>query len=139
MPDDLLVVDLDPRNGGDLDDLVLPETMTVLSGRGDGGMHRYYARPHAPHGIDLHPRPGVDVKINGFMVMPPSLHPDTGKPYTWTGLDNPAHGNRALSPTWCDVQHPHHPGRGRRQLVPAAGPGWPATSPKQPPVVETPP
>jgi hypothetical protein len=88
VPDNLLVFDVDPRNGGSLEELehragaTLPDTLEVISGRQDGGRHLYYLRPftqpyrgNVPHGID--------VKINGYMVMPPSVHPETGKPYEW--------------------------------------------------------
>ena len=86
--EDLIVLDVDPRNGGSLHalehmaDVTLPPTLEVISGRRDGGRHLYYIRPfvrpyrgNIPHGID--------VKTNGYMVMPPSVHPDTGKPYEW--------------------------------------------------------
>jgi hypothetical protein len=88
VPDNLMVLDLDPRNGGSLEALekragvALPGTLEVISGRRDGGRHLYFLTPferpyrgNIPHGIDL--------KINGYMVMPPSVHPDTGKPYEW--------------------------------------------------------
>lgn len=88
VPDNLLVFDVDPRNGGILEELEhragasLPDTLEVISGRQDGGRHLYFLRPfvqpyrgNIPHGID--------VKINGYMVMPPSVHPETGKPYGW--------------------------------------------------------
>lgn len=88
VPDNLFVFDVDPRNGGNLEELerivgvTLPPTLEVISGRRDGGRHLYYLRPfvqpyrgHVPHGID--------VKINGYMVMPPSVHPETGRPYEW--------------------------------------------------------
>ena len=44
VPESLLVIDIDPRNGGDLEQLVnlvgdLPPTLTVWSGRNDGGQH----------------------------------------------------------------------------------------------------
>src|SRR5690606_31069347 len=50
VPESLLVLDLDPRNGGTVDALTeaagpLPPTLTVWSGRGDGGRHWYYLRP----------------------------------------------------------------------------------------------
>ena len=92
VPDSLLVLDVDPRNGGSLEELearagtTLPPTLEVISGRQDGGRHLYYKRPfvqpyrgNIPHGID--------VKTNGYMVMPPSVHPDTGKPYEWVYRD----------------------------------------------------
>lgn len=88
VPDSLMVFDIDPRNGGNLADLEalagvsMPETLEVVSGRRDGGQHLYYLRPftqpfrgNIPHGID--------VKTNGYMVMPPSRHPETGRPYRW--------------------------------------------------------
>lgn len=88
VPDNLLVLDLDPRNGGTLEALEqragvsLPPTLEVESGRGDGGRHLYYLRPfRQPYRGNI--PPGIDVKINGYMVMPPSIHPDTGKPYRW--------------------------------------------------------
>jgi len=88
VPRDLVVLDVDPRNGGadslvDLVDLlgVLPPTLTVVSGRGDGGHHRYFLRPSGV--LKGKPAPGIDLKVNGYMVMPPSLHPDTGTAYCW--------------------------------------------------------
>ncbi len=90
VPETLLVIDTDPRHGGE-DNLQaiaalrggIPDTLTVFSGRGDGGRHRYYRNPAAP--INARNLPdGVDLKTHaGYCVVPPSLHPDTGKPYTW--------------------------------------------------------
>lgn len=88
VPDNLLVLDLDPRNGGTLEALEqragveLPPTLEVVSGRRDGGRHLYYLRPfRQPYRGNV--PAGIDIKTNGYMVMPPSVHPDTGKPYTW--------------------------------------------------------
>ncbi len=88
IPGNLLVLDVDPRNGGDLAELEeragakLPRTLEVVSGRGDGGRHLYYMRPFdRPYRGNI--PEGIDLKVNGLMVMPPSLHPDTGKPYRW--------------------------------------------------------
>jgi len=94
VPDSLLVFDVDPRNGGRLADLErlagvsLPPTLEVESGRRDGGRHLYFKRPfpqpyrgNIPHGIDLKTGSG------GYMVMPPSAHPDTGQPYRWIYRD----------------------------------------------------
>jgi hypothetical protein len=88
VPDNLIVLDIDPRNDGSLEDLEqragesLPPTLEVISGRRDGGRHLYYFRPfeHPFRGNIPH---GIDVKINGYMVMPPSIHPDSGKSYRW--------------------------------------------------------
>ena len=79
----LLVLDVDPRNGGSLDALgPLPETLTCWSGRGDGGVHRYFLRP-AGQLSSTRLLAGVDLKLNGYCVVPPSLHPATGRPYKW--------------------------------------------------------
>ncbi|WP_062213900.1 bifunctional DNA primase/polymerase [Demequina oxidasica] len=86
VPADAVVLDIDPRNGGSLDTLLavlgpLPDTMSVLSGRGDGGQHLYYARPPVTLRGRLPGMPGVDIKKSGYMIAPPSPHPSTGKPY----------------------------------------------------------
>jgi len=89
IPDSLFLLDVDPRNGGlkSLADLEhrnspLPETMTHVSGRGDGGTHRFYRRP--PGNLsDRRLGPGVDIKTSsGYAVVPPSIHPASGRPYT---------------------------------------------------------
>ncbi|WP_395638259.1 bifunctional DNA primase/polymerase [Pseudolysinimonas sp.] len=89
VPATLVVLDFDPQNGGTVADLEaatgepLPETLTVHSGRGTGGQHRYYRRPPGSLSATRLPT-GIDVKTDrGYCVMPPSLHPSTGKPYTW--------------------------------------------------------
>lgn len=92
VPRSLIVLDVDPRNGGNLRDLELragvelPPTLEVVSGRRDGGRHLYYMRPFVQPYRGSVPR-GIDVKINGYMVMPPSVHPDSGKPYRWVKRD----------------------------------------------------
>jgi hypothetical protein len=90
LPERLFVLDIDPRNGGlgSLTDLQaqhgqLPATLTVWSGRGDGGRHLYW---HHPRGSISASRlgPGLDLKTHrGFVVTPPSKHPATGLPYRW--------------------------------------------------------
>ena len=87
VPDTLLVLDVDPRNGGSVAELErvlgpLPDTLTVTSGRGDGGVHLYYLRP-AGELVSTRLPAGVDLKKSGYCIVPPSLHPATGRPYTW--------------------------------------------------------
>ena len=89
LPPHLLVLDIDPRHGGDVEELEkhlgpLPKTLTVWSGRGDGGQHLYYRRPSGDLTSTALPA-GVDLRIGGkhYLIGPPSRHPDTGKPYTW--------------------------------------------------------
>lgn len=89
----LVVVDVDTKNGAPGMDTwqgLLPQiggqidTPTVQTPT--GGYHYYYA---APPGVDLSQGngklgPGVDVKGNGgYVVAPPSVHPDTGTAYQW--------------------------------------------------------
>lgn len=88
VPHALIVFDIDPRSGG-LDGWQrltenhdVPETLTVVSGREDGGTHRYFVRPPGQITSAKVPR-GIDLKRSGYMVMPPSLHPVTGRPYIW--------------------------------------------------------
>jgi hypothetical protein len=60
----------------------LPDTLTAWSGRNDGGSHLYFLRPPGPLTSTRLPE-GIDLKINGYMIMPPSIHPATGLPYRW--------------------------------------------------------
>lgn len=88
VPDSLLVVDIDPRNGGSLEELerlagAVPETLTAWSGRGDGGRHLYFRRP-AGQLVSTRLPKGVDLKVNGYCIMPPSVHPQGARqPYRW--------------------------------------------------------
>jgi hypothetical protein len=90
VPEQLVVIDVDPRHGGleTLHELVaehgwLPDTLTAWSGRQDGGSHRYFLRP--PGRLSsTRLGAGIDVKTHaGYCVVPPSIHPDTGTPYVW--------------------------------------------------------
>ncbi len=80
----LLVVDIDPRNGGQLDKALMAPTATVATG--GGGWHLYYRHPGIPTVTALPDRAGVDVKgEGGYVAAPPSVHPGTGRPYRWAG------------------------------------------------------
>jgi hypothetical protein len=88
-----VVLDVDPRHGGSLDALKqlvgpMPITLAVWSGRGDGGCHLYFQRPLGPLTSTRLPG-GVDLKIGGrgYCIMPPSIHPATGRPYRWERHD----------------------------------------------------
>ena len=87
VPESLLVIDIDPRNGGSLQELErltgrLPETLIVWSGRNDGGQHLYFLRPLGPLTSRRLPE-GIDLKVNGYCIVPPSTHPATRMPYRW--------------------------------------------------------
>ncbi len=93
VPDHCVVIDVDPRNGGTLDELKkwcggkVPDTLTSASGREDGGRHFWFVTPH-----ELNTKgklaTGIDVKKcgKGYIIAPPSPHPATGKPYRWVNL-----------------------------------------------------
>ena len=89
----LVVLDVDPRHGGDetLADLErkhgsLPNTVECLTG--GGGRHIYFAHP----GGQVKSRtiaPGVDVKADGgYIVAPPSVHA-SGRRYEWEVSSRP--------------------------------------------------
>lgn len=83
----LLVLDIDPRNGGDQSLAgweeqhgTLPETVEAFTG--GGGRHLIFAHPGGSLPSRVF-RPGVDVKSDGgYIVVPPSLHP-SGHLYAW--------------------------------------------------------
>ncbi|MBT8225440.1 MAG: bifunctional DNA primase/polymerase [Dactylosporangium sp.] len=95
----LLVVDIDPAHGGTLDRTLMNPTRTVASG--GGGWHLYYQHPGPPVLSRRMPdRIGVDVKADGgYVVAPPSIHPDTRCPYRPVG-DRPVN---EMAPALLDV------------------------------------
>ena len=84
----LLVIDVDPRNGGDdsLDDLrakygLFPDTAEQMTG--GGGRHVIFRHPGVSVPKEL--APGIDLKGDGgYIVVAPSIHPN-GNPYSWDG------------------------------------------------------
>lgn len=74
-PSGLVVLDVDFRNGGNIEGLNL-DTFTVATG---DGVHLYY---RAPKGATFAGklRDGVDIKFNGYVVTAGSLH-ENGKFY----------------------------------------------------------
>jgi len=100
----LVVVDIDPRKGGDVAWSAFEQrhspvaTLTVWSGRGDGGRHLYFQHPGGHLKSNLNDVcEGIDIKgHNGLVVFPPSIHAATGLPYRW---DDPA-APVARMPAW---------------------------------------
>lgn len=101
----LVVIDVDPRHGGDRSLAALEKRhgklpATVESRTGGGGRHLYFAHPGAP----LHNRagfePGLDVRGDGgCIVAPPSIHP-SGRPYAWAKGRGPDDLDLASLPDW---------------------------------------
>ena len=97
-PSRTIVVDVDPAHCGahTLRNLIEAGTVTqttrVLTG--SGGLHLYYRHPgeDIPNsqgrlGIGL--GPGIDVRGDGgYAVLPPSIHPRTGRRYQWATDDH---------------------------------------------------
>jgi putative DNA primase/helicase len=95
---DLVVIDIDPRNGGD-ESWIDVEAMAAnreidLTSRtvvtGSGGTHVYY---HYPRDRRIPSRgnflPGIDCKADGgYVVAPPSLHA-SGQTYRWRDTTTP--------------------------------------------------
>jgi len=88
IPDNHVVIDIDPHNGGSLRALEelagvkMPPTLSIRSGRGGGSVHLHYLRPF-PKTTKVRMPEGIDVLTNAQVVMPPSIHPATGKRYRW--------------------------------------------------------
>lgn len=78
----------------------LPETWEVATG--SGGRHIYYGMPDFPV---LNSRGkvgmGIDVRgVGGYVVVPPSIHPETKKAYEWDGLKEIEDLPIASAPAW---------------------------------------
>jgi hypothetical protein len=81
----------------------LPESpMRALSG--NGSTHRYYQRPprkEIRNRQGLRGIHGLDVRGHaGYIVLPPSRHPETGKPYQWLTDFRHPEGLPRFSPAW---------------------------------------
>ncbi len=90
-PSGLVVMDIDPRHGGDhsLQGLIdehgsLPETLTAITG--GGGTHYYFKYPSFPVNSSTSKiASGIDVKADGgYVIVPPSGH-ESGNDYYWDG------------------------------------------------------
>jgi Bifunctional DNA primase/polymerase, N-terminal len=104
-PSGVVVIDVDPRNGGD-DTLPalekelgsLPVTWTCLTP--SGGQHRYF-RDSVGHYVGTL-GDGIDIKFHGYVVAPPSIHPDGGT-YAWDLGSHPLDVDMAHLPdAWLD-------------------------------------
>jgi predicted P-loop ATPase len=99
----LLVLDVDPRNGGDhsLTQLVgthgeLPATVTAKTS-GDG-LHYYFSLPEGVQVRGSVLTDGLDIKADGgYVLAPPSVHP-SGALYSW--LASPDKQQLAPAPEW---------------------------------------
>lgn len=94
----LFVLDIDPRHGGDQSLAALeakygplPATLEALTG--GGGRHLFFASPQGQLIRNSAGKlgPGLDVRGDGgYVVVPPSVHPETKQTYRWTSKVKPA-------------------------------------------------
>lgn len=92
----LVAIDIDPRNGGDLTiEQIEGEYGALLSeveaSTGGGGRHLVYSAPSDLGGLPGKLGPGVDVKLNGYIIVEPSGHLSGGK-YVWEASSDPLSG-----------------------------------------------
>lgn len=110
VPVGCLVVDVDPRNGGVADyRRMFPNGSCPYTGRtftGGGGLHLYFTLPFTGETRGKYGT-GIDLQGRGkFLVAPPSIHPTTGRAYSWWPFVPPE--KWAPLPQWCyhDVYKP---------------------------------
>jgi hypothetical protein len=104
-PSGLVILDVDPRHGGDdtLAELerdwgVLPPTIEAQTG--GGGWHHLFIHPGGALRGKL--GAGIDVQDFRYIVAPPSLHP-SGRHYTWSVDGDPSETELARLPDeWVD-------------------------------------
>lgn len=114
----LVVLDVDPRHGGDdslrsLEQQYGPLPETVISLTGGSGTHYWFAYP-AHREIRCSAGtlgPGLDVKAHGgYIVVPPSIHPN-GTAYSWDAAHHPDDVALAPVPRWLLDKLTAHPDR----------------------------
>jgi hypothetical protein len=123
----LLVLDIDPRNGGDASLEVLEAELgvlphTVQANTGGGGFHLFF-RATFGHRLRGKVGSGVDVKFaGGYVVAPPSIHA-SGRAYAWAAGRSPSELPLAELPArWG--------GALQRDRIRAPEPRWQAETPR---------
>ena len=86
-PSGFIILDLDGPEGeagAQALGLLAEPTLEVVTGRDDGGRHRWYRHPGGHIG-NAALAPKLDVRADaGYVVLPPSVHP-SGRKYRWLG------------------------------------------------------
>jgi hypothetical protein len=104
--DSVLVLDIDPRHGGDrslaeIERAHKPLPASWRAATGGGGWHIYFAIPPATKYKNKSLAPGIDVRAFGTLVVaPPSAH-QSGRNYTW--IHAPDRLTLAALPPWLDA------------------------------------
>jgi hypothetical protein len=101
----IFVLDVDPRHGGDaaFEKLIedygsLPDTAMQLTG--GGGTQYFFKYPQGEiRNSAGRLGPGLDIRgEGGYVVLPPSIHPDTGAAYEWEASSDPLEGCPVAEP-----------------------------------------
>lgn len=89
----VIVFDIDPRNGGNSTwrrinkGKYLPATLVTRTG--SGGLHIWFRLPYSAP-VNKTAGDGIDLKNHrGYLVMPGSTHPGTGRPYVFQSWHDP--------------------------------------------------
>lgn len=93
----LWALDVDPRHDGDKSLLALqrehgPLPITLRAQTGSGGEHWIF---RVPSGVTIRQlagfKPGLDTRLGGrgYLLVAPSIHPETGKRYRWLACIEP--------------------------------------------------
>lgn len=113
IPENFVVLDIDPRNGGTIESLgQLPATRVAETG--SGGWH-YWFHWDGPARGKLADIPGIDIKTrSGYVVAPPSVHPSGGR-YSWVSEarigELPRHLHDAVRPAQTSIRGSVQPTR----------------------------
>ena len=101
VPPGFVVLDIDPRNGGvegwerlstDHPEILSARDIAPIVRTGSDGLHIWLRLSDAlpVKNGRLVGYKGIDVKVmGGYLVAPPSIHPDTGVPYEWESMIDP--------------------------------------------------
>lgn len=101
----LVVLDVDPRHGGDQSLATLQKThgkfpRTVEARSGGGGRHIYFSHPGGTVSNRVGLAPGVDLRGDGGLaIAPPSVH-ESGHVYRWRTGRGPDEVEAVLAPPW---------------------------------------
>jgi hypothetical protein len=101
----LIVLDVDPKHGGDatlerLEHRFGPLSATIEAESGGGGRHLYFAHPVGLTRNRAGLAQGIDLRGDGgYVVAPPSIHP-SGRPYRWVPGHGPDDITLAPLPRW---------------------------------------
>ena len=124
-------LDIDPRAGGDdslfaLERQYGPLPHTLMSHTGGGGTHYIYLEPASGILNKASIGQGIDVQGRGsYIIMPPSIHPDTRKAYAWDVVDGPDDIDPQPAPDWLLALLAAGAGMGGQAGKAVAAPGAP--------------